>query len=291
MMREYARLRGLRRLLHPGPVPDAAAVRPVAPTGHAGAGARRPCARRRAAESDRRAFVRGARDVRDSSDAAARGLRARDRREAPPHSTRSTGASSVVDAPPAARVRPHSTHRRSHRMVFRRRAAGGCADGSTARRAASACPGSVAIRTSASSATSSTAGASRPTSRIVYLRLAAGLKLPGRGWLEFRVTPLDDGARSLIRQTATFDPKGVVGRLYWYGVLPLHAVVFRGLLRRIARRATGNVLPARVATVDYCSIVDASAAEVFRWHEKPESAGRARARGAGPHRAAGGRHP
>jgi uncharacterized protein YbjT (DUF2867 family)/ligand-binding SRPBCC domain-containing protein len=100
------------------------------------------------------------------------------------------------------------------------------------------------------------------------LRLAAGLRLPGRGWLEFRVTPLDDGARSLISQTATFDPKGVMGRLYWYGVLPLHAIVFRGLLRRIARRAT-RAMPADVTTVSYCSIVDASAAEVFRWHEQP----------------------
>ena len=36
------------------------------------------------------------------------------------------------------------------------------------------------------------------------LRLSADLKLPGRGWLEFEVTPLDDGRRSLIRQTATF---------------------------------------------------------------------------------------
>ena len=68
------------------------------------------------------------------------------------------------------------------------------------------------------------------------LRLAAGLKLPGRGWLEFRVAPLGDGTRSLIRLTATFDPKGVAGRLYWYAVMPLHALVFRGLLRRIAWR-------------------------------------------------------
>src|SRR5688572_15520032 len=52
------------------------------------------------------------------------------------------------------------------------------------------------------------------------LRLAAGLKLPGRGWLEFSVAPLDDGARSVIRQTAIFDPRGVTGRLYWYAVLP-----------------------------------------------------------------------
>jgi uncharacterized protein YbjT (DUF2867 family) len=69
------------------------------------------------------------------------------------------------------------------------------------------------------------------------LRLSAGLKLPGRGWLEFRVDPLDGGAHALIRQTAIFDPRGVAGRCYWYGVLPLHALVFRGMLRRIAQRA------------------------------------------------------
>ncbi len=101
------------------------------------------------------------------------------------------------------------------------------------------------------------------------LRLAAGLKLPGRGWLEFRVAPLGDGGRSLIRQTATFDPRGVTGRLYWYGVLPLHALVFRGLLQRIARRAVPLTAPAHLSTFTYCSIIGAPAAEVFRWHEQP----------------------
>ena len=70
------------------------------------------------------------------------------------------------------------------------------------------------------------------------LRLAAGMKLPGRGWLEFRVSPVGDGSRSLVSQTASFDPKGVGGRLYWYAVLPLHAIIFRGLLRGIARHGT-----------------------------------------------------
>lgn len=101
------------------------------------------------------------------------------------------------------------------------------------------------------------------------LRLAAGLKLPGRGWLEFRVAPLGDGARSLVTQTATFDPKGVGGRLYWYGVLPLHALVFRGLLQRIARRAAEHAVPAPLPTFTYCSMIGAPAAEVFRWHEQP----------------------
>ena len=69
------------------------------------------------------------------------------------------------------------------------------------------------------------------------LRLSADLKLPGRGWLEFEVTPLDGGRRSLVRQTATFDPRGLLGSAYWYAIFPVHALLFRGLLRRIARRA------------------------------------------------------
>lgn len=69
------------------------------------------------------------------------------------------------------------------------------------------------------------------------LRLSADLKLPGRGWLEFEVTPLDGGRRSLVRQTATFDPHGLLGSTYWYAIFPVHARIFRGLLRQIAQRA------------------------------------------------------
>ena len=69
------------------------------------------------------------------------------------------------------------------------------------------------------------------------LRLSADLKLPGHGWLDFEVTPLDGGRRSLIRQTATFDPRGLLGRAYWYAILPIHGIMFRGMLDRIARHA------------------------------------------------------
>ncbi|HQZ40465.1 MAG TPA: SDR family oxidoreductase [Vicinamibacterales bacterium] len=69
------------------------------------------------------------------------------------------------------------------------------------------------------------------------LRLAANMKLPGRGWLEFEVTPLDEGRRSLIRQSATFDPRGVLGRVYWYGIAPFHNVIFGGMLAGITSRA------------------------------------------------------
>jgi uncharacterized protein YbjT (DUF2867 family) len=67
------------------------------------------------------------------------------------------------------------------------------------------------------------------------LRLVAEMKLPGRAWLEFEVQPDGDGA--MIRQTAVFDPIGLLGRLYWYGVYPLHARVFAGMLRGAARAA------------------------------------------------------
>jgi uncharacterized protein YbjT (DUF2867 family) len=67
------------------------------------------------------------------------------------------------------------------------------------------------------------------------LRMRAEMRLPGRAWLEFEVQPSERG--STIRQTAVFDPAGLLGLLYWYGVYPLHAAVFRGMLAGIARAA------------------------------------------------------
>ena len=68
------------------------------------------------------------------------------------------------------------------------------------------------------------------------LRLAAQMKLPGRAWLDFTVS--GDSGGSTIRQTATFDPLGLMGRAYWYAVYPLHQVVFDGMLRKIAAAAS-----------------------------------------------------
>ena len=67
------------------------------------------------------------------------------------------------------------------------------------------------------------------------LRLKAEMKLPGQAWLEFEVTP--DGTDARITQTAIFDPSGIVGILYWYLLLPVHNVMFSGMLRRIAKAA------------------------------------------------------
>lgn len=67
------------------------------------------------------------------------------------------------------------------------------------------------------------------------LRLAAEMRLPGRAWLEFDVQA--DGGQARVSQTATFDPLGLWGLAYWYGVWPLHQLVFAGMLRGLARAA------------------------------------------------------
>jgi len=68
------------------------------------------------------------------------------------------------------------------------------------------------------------------------LRLFAEMKLPGRAWLQFEVE--EDGQGSIIRQSSIFDPVGLLGLLYWYGLYPLHSLVFAGMLRVIAEAAT-----------------------------------------------------
>lgn len=71
-----------------------------------------------------------------------------------------------------------------------------------------------------------------PNSR---LRLVAEMRVPGRAWLEFEVTPSAKG--STIHQTAVYDPVGLLGLLYWYALHPVHGLVFDGMLRGIARAA------------------------------------------------------
>lgn len=67
------------------------------------------------------------------------------------------------------------------------------------------------------------------------LRLVAEMKLPGRAWLEFEVN--EDDTNSTIHQTAIYDPIGLLGRIYWYAVCPLHHFVFSGMIHRIAEAA------------------------------------------------------
>ena len=70
------------------------------------------------------------------------------------------------------------------------------------------------------------------------LRLRAEMRLPGRAWLEFEVEP--DGPRCTLRQTAEFDPAGWTGQLYWYALFPVHGLIFRKMLDNIARAALGR---------------------------------------------------
>lgn len=64
------------------------------------------------------------------------------------------------------------------------------------------------------------------------LLLHAEMKLPGEAWLEFRIDKNERG-ESVLTQTATFRPKGLMGRLYWYAVWPFHIFVFSGMISRI----------------------------------------------------------
>jgi uncharacterized protein YbjT (DUF2867 family) len=68
-----------------------------------------------------------------------------------------------------------------------------------------------------------------------FLRLHAEMKVPGEAWLQWRVE--EDGTGSQLRQTALFAPKGLLGLLYWYMLLPMHAYIFGALAKAIAREA------------------------------------------------------
>lgn len=60
------------------------------------------------------------------------------------------------------------------------------------------------------------------------LLLYAEMKLPGEAWLEFKIDK-----NNTLTQTATFRPLGLLGRLYWYSVLPFHGLIFNGMLTKI----------------------------------------------------------
>jgi uncharacterized protein YbjT (DUF2867 family) len=68
------------------------------------------------------------------------------------------------------------------------------------------------------------------------LRLRAELRLPGRAWLEMRAAQ-DEQGRAVYEQRAVFVPRGLTGHLYWLSAAPLHAFVFGGMARNIARSA------------------------------------------------------
>ena len=72
--------------------------------------------------------------------------------------------------------------------------------------------------------------------RVIYaskkekrLLLYAEMKLPGEAWLELNIK------NDQLHQIATFRPKGVWGRMYWYILVPIHNIIFKGMISRISQ--------------------------------------------------------
>lgn len=96
--------------------------------------------------------------------------------------------------------------------------------------------GGVGLRRGRTNSTELKAGDSLDFWRVLYanketghLLLFAEMKLPGEAWLEFKIE------ENTLIQTATFRPKGVWGRLYWYSVAPFHVLIFPGMIRKLAK--------------------------------------------------------
>ena len=95
--------------------------------------------------------------------------------------------------------------------------------------------GGVGLRRGRKNSTTISAGESLDFWRVLYasrsnkrLLLYAEMKLPGEAWLEFRIRD------NSLYQVATFRPRGLWGRIYWFMVLPFHHIIFRGMVKRIA---------------------------------------------------------
>lgn len=99
--------------------------------------------------------------------------------------------------------------------------------------------GGVGLRRGRKSKTNISAGDSLDFWRVLYadrtekrLLLYAEMKLPGEAWLEFKIK------NNVLYQTATFRPLGLWGRLYWYALLPVHAFIFKGMVKNISASST-----------------------------------------------------
>lgn len=72
----------------------------------------------------------------------------------------------------------------------------------------------------------------RADKKTANLILYAGMKLPGEAWLQFKIENRDN--KDFLIQTATFRPKGILGRVYWYVLAPFHFFIFRRMAKKIA---------------------------------------------------------
>jgi len=96
--------------------------------------------------------------------------------------------------------------------------------------------GGVGLRRGRKNASDITPGDSLDFWRVIYanraekrLLLYAEMKLPGEAWLEFNIK------NNALYQTATFRPRGLGGRIYWFSVWPFHGLIFKGMLKNIAK--------------------------------------------------------
>ena len=96
--------------------------------------------------------------------------------------------------------------------------------------------GGVGLRRGRTSQTELNAGDALDFWRVLYsnkeegrLLLFAEMKLPGEAWLEFSIHDNE------LTQTATFRPRGLAGRFYWYSMYPFHGIIFSGMLKSLTR--------------------------------------------------------
>lgn len=80
------------------------------------------------------------------------------------------------------------------------------------------------------------------------LRLRVEMKVPGRAWLQYEVIETESGSRLI--QTAFFEPKGLPGLAYWYALYPVHGLIFRGSVRVLQQRANRATAVAAQARED-----------------------------------------
>jgi uncharacterized protein YbjT (DUF2867 family) len=65
-----------------------------------------------------------------------------------------------------------------------------------------------------------------------HLLLFAEMKVPGEAWLEFSIQKTQNENYELT-QTATFRPKGILGRMYWWSTKPFHYFIFSGMVNKL----------------------------------------------------------
>lgn len=96
--------------------------------------------------------------------------------------------------------------------------------------------GGIGLRRGRTSLTELHVGDALDFWRVIFADKAAGklllyaeMKLPGEAWLEFKIQD------NVLKQTATFRPRGLAGRLYWYSVIPFHGFIFNGMIKKLAQ--------------------------------------------------------